>query len=258
MKEPTMRENRVRRTWRDGRVTYGAWLSIPNAFSAEIIARQGFDWVCIDMQHGWADYPSAMMMIAAIWTTDAAPFVRVPWNDQGIIGRALDAGAMGIIIPMVNSRAEAVTAVAACKYHPYGHRSYGPIRASALAGEDYFDCANHETLCIPMIETKMALENLDEILTVPGVDAVYVGPADLSVTLGLPPAMDHEDLTFLNAIRRIADSCHEHGVTPGIHASASLASRRKEIGYRMITVSSDLSVLAFGAESDIRRARESR
>ncbi len=251
-----MKENRVRRIWRDGGVAYGAWLSIPNAFTAEIIARQGFDWVCIDMQHGWADYPSALEMIAAIWTTDAAPFVRVPWNEQGIIGRTLDAGAMGVIVPMVNSRAEAMAAVNACKYHPAGQRSYGPTRAAMLAGEDYFDRANQETLCIPMIETATALENLDEILTVPGVDAVYVGPADLSITLGLPPALDHEEPLFQNAIRRIADGCRKHGVTPGIHATASLAPRRREIGYRMITVSADVSALSSGAESDLRKARE--
>ena len=251
-----MKENRVRRIWRDGGVAYGAWLSIPNAFTAEIIARQGFDWVCIDMQHGWADYPSALDMIAAIWTTDAAPFVRVPWNEQGIIGRTLDAGAMGVIVPMVNSRAEAMAAVNACKYHPAGQRSYGPTRAAMLAGEDYFDRANQETLCIPMIETATALENLDEILTVPGVDAVYVGPADLSITLGLPPALDNQASAFLNAIRRIAEACLAHDVTPGIHANASLAPRRKKIGYRMITVSADVSALSSGAESDLGKARE--
>lgn len=251
-----MKENRMKRIWREGGVAYGAWLSIPNAFTAEIIARQGFDWVCIDMQHGWSDYPSALEMIAAIWTTNAVPFVRVPWNEQGIIGRVLDAGAMGVIVPMVNTRVEAEAAVRACKYHPVGQRSYGPTRATALAGEDYFGRANHETLCIPMIETAAALDNLDKILAAPGVDAVYVGPADLSITLGLPPALDNEDPLFLNAIRRIADSCHEHGVIPGIHANSSLALRRKEIGYRMITISADISALSSGAGSDLRKARE--
>lgn len=251
-----MKENRVRRIWREGGVAYGAWISIPNAFSAKQIAQQGFDWVCVDMQHGWMDYSSALEMIAAIWSTDVTPFVRVPWNEQGIIGRVLDAGAMGVIIPMVNSKLEAVAAVNACYYHPLGRRSYGPTQVVALAGEDYFSRANQEVLCVPMIESAIALDNLDEILSIPGVDAVYLGPADLSITLGLPPALDNQDIAFHDAIRRVVKSCAEHGVMPGIHASASLAPHRKEIGYRMITVSGDISALSSGAESDLRRAKK--
>lgn len=251
-----MRENSVKRAWREGEVTYGAWLSIPSAFSAEVMAHQGFDWLCIDTQHGVVDYQMAATMLQAIATTDTIPLVRVPWNEPGIIGKMLDAGAYGVIIPLVNTRAEAEAAVRACRYAPEGARSYGPTRVSFYAGADYGAHANAEIACIPMIETTTALENLDDILFVPGIDAVYVGPADLSITLGLPPAMDHDDQSFQDARLRIAKACREHGVTPGIHASAELAPKHVEAGYRMITVSSDLGSMAGGAARDLRSLRE--
>ncbi len=251
-----MRENTVKRAWREGKVTYGAWLSIPSAFSAEVMAHQGFDWLCIDMQHGVIDYQTAVTMLQAISTTETIPFVRVPWNEPGIIGKMLDAGAYGAIIPMVNSREEAEAAVGACRYVPDGYRSYGPIRAAYYAGADYANHANEEIACIPMIETKAALAHLEEILAVPGIDAVYVGPADLSLTLGLPPRMDHDDQSFQNARHTIAEACRRRGITAGIHANAGLAPKHVEAGYRMITISSDIGSMAGGAAQDLRSVRE--
>lgn len=249
-----MRTNTVKEKWARGEVTFGGWLSIPNAFAAEVMAHQGFDWLCIDMQHGLIDYPAAVVMLQAIGTTPAIPFVRVPWNEPGIIGKVLDAGAMGVIIPMVNSPAEARAAVGACRYWPEGARSYGPTRAAFAVGPDYFPDANREIACIPMIETRQALDQLDDILAVPGIDAVYVGPADLSITLGLPPRMDNGG-PFEEARRRIAAACRERGITAGIHASAALAAHHAEAGYRMITVSGDVSALASAAAADLRLAR---
>ncbi len=251
-----MRENTVKRAWREGKVTYGAWLSIPSAFSAEVMAHQGFDWLCIDMQHGVIDYGVAVTMLQAISTTQTIPFVRVPWNEPGIIGKVLDAGAYGAIIPMVNSRREAEAAVGACRYAPNGSRSYGPIRAAYYAGGDYARYANQEIACIPMIETATAVQQLEEILAVPGIDAVYVGPADLSLTLGLPPAMDHDDESFQQARLAIVEACRRRGITAGIHASAALAPKHEEAGYRMITISSDIGSLAGGAARDLRSVRE--
>jgi 4-hydroxy-2-oxoheptanedioate aldolase len=251
-----VRENTVKRAWREEKVTYGAWLSIPSAFSAEVMAHQGFDWLCIDMQHGVIDYQIAVAMLQAISTTQTVPFVRVPWNEPGIIGKVLDAGAYGVIIPMVNSREEAEAAVGACRYVPDGYRSYGPIRAAYYAGADYSSHANEEIACIPMIETTTALAHLEEILAVPGIDAVYVGPADLSLTLGLPPRMDHEDQSFQQARLTIAEACRKRGITPGIHANATLAPKHVEAGYRMITISSDIGSLAGGAAGDLRSVRE--
>ncbi len=249
-----MRSNTAKEKWARGEVTFGAWLSIPSSFSAEVMAHQGFDWVCIDMQHGVIDYQVAVTMLQAIGSTDTIPFVRVPWNEFGIIGKVLDAGALGVIIPMVNSVAEARAAVAACRYFPLGSRSFGPTRASYYAGTDYFLGANQQVACIPMIETKQAVERLDDILAVPGIDAVYVGPADLSITLGLPPGMDNGG-AFEDARVRIAQTCVERGVTAGIHANASLAEKHAAAGYRMITVSGDAAAIPMQAQADLKLAR---
>ncbi len=251
-----MRENTVKRAWREGRVTYGAWLTVPSAFSAEVMAHQGFDWLCIDMQHGLIDYQVGVSMLQAISTTETVPFARVPWNEPGIIGKMLDAGAYGIIIPMVNTPDEARAAVGACRYVPDGYRSFGPVRAAYYAGADYGQHANEEIACIPMIETAKALGQIDEILSVPGIDAVYVGPADLSLTLGLPPRMDNEDESFEEARLAIAEACRRHGVIAGIHANAALAPKHEAAGYRMITVSSDAIALASAAARDLRSVRE--
>lgn len=250
-----MRTNTMKAKWAAGETTYGGWLSIANSFSAEIMANQGFDWVCIDMQHGVIDYADAVTMLQVIGSTPTIPIVRVPWNEPGIIGKALDAGAMGVIIPMVNSVEEAEAAVRACRYYPDGARSFGPTRAAYYAGADYFAHANSEIACIPMIETKQAVERLDEILAVPGIDAVYVGPADLSITLGLPPGMANEG-AFEEARVLIAKKCQERGVTPGIHANASLAAKHEAAGYRMITISGDAVAIAAGAAADLRTVGE--
>jgi 4-hydroxy-2-oxoheptanedioate aldolase len=208
------------------------------------------------MQHGVIDYQAAVGILQAINTTEMVPFVRVPWNEQGIIGKMLDAGAMGVIIPMVNTVAEAKAAVASCRYFPQGARSFGPTRVGVHAGRDYYSRANEEIACIPMIETQEALDNLDDILSVPGIDAVYVGPADLSITLGLPPSADNDAPIFNDALKKIVDACKKHGVTPGIHASAALARKRRETGFQLITVGSDMGGMVMGANADLARVRE--
>jgi 4-hydroxy-2-oxoheptanedioate aldolase len=181
--------------------------------------------------------------------------VRVPRNEPGIIGKSLDAGAWGVIVPMVNSREEAEEAVAACRYAPAGIRSYGPLRANLYAGFDYFTRANREVLCIVMIETKVAVEKVDEIVSVPGVDAVYMGPADLSVTLGLPPAPDQTDKNFTDALERVVDSCRRHDVVPGIAGNAKTAVTRLEQGFRLVEVASDAGLLAVGAGAALSQVR---
>ena len=185
-----MQENAVKAKWGRGEVTFGGWLSIPSSFSAEVMAYRGFDWLCLDLQHGVIDYQVAVTMLQAISATDTVPIVRVPDASFGFINKMLDAGAMGIIVPLINTAEEARAVVAACRYFPDGSRSIGPTRVSVSAGPEYAQRANAEVACIPMIETKQALGNLDAILSVPGVDAVYVGPSDLSLTLGLPPGPD--------------------------------------------------------------------
>jgi 4-hydroxy-2-oxoheptanedioate aldolase len=242
-----MRANGLRDAWADDRAALGAWLTIGNGFSAEIMAHAGFDWVCVDMQHGVIDYQQMVAMLQAVSSTDVTPLVRVPWNEPGIIGKTLDAGARGVIIPMVNSRAEAERAVWACRYAPAGGRSYGPLRANYYAGFDYYDHANDDVLCIVMIETRDAVGRVDEILSVEGVDAVYIGPADLSITFGLPPAPDQDDASFNAAIDRVLEACRTNAVVPGIAGNQKTAPKRVEQGFRLVEVASDARLLGVGA-----------
>ncbi len=249
-----MRANRMKATWRAGGIAYGAWLCIPSSISAEAVAHQGFDYVCVDMQHGVIGYEAAVSMLQGISTSDATPIVRVPWNEFSIINRMLDAGAMGIIVPMVNSADEARAAVAPCRYFPQGARSYGATRATIWSGADYFGHANDEVACIVMCETQQAVEQIEGIVRVPGVDAVYVGPSDLSITLGLPPAPDNGG-AYEDARLRIARACADAGVIAGMHANASLAAKHVAAGYRMVTVTSDIGALTGATGADLRAVR---
>jgi 4-hydroxy-2-oxoheptanedioate aldolase len=242
--------------WRSGGTALGAWISLREPLLAEVAASTGYDYVCVDMQHGLADYEQTVSLLHAVARTPAVPIVRVPWNEQGIIGRVLDAGALGVIIPMVNSAEEARRAVAACRYAPVGARSFGPLGAGIRHGTSYFGSANESVACIPMIETRQAVEGIDEILAVPGIDAVYVGPADLSLTYGLPPAMDNPGDPFDAALTTIVDACHRHGVVPGIHTNAALAGKRHKAGFRMMTVGSDMQAVMQALRVDLKTARE--
>jgi 4-hydroxy-2-oxoheptanedioate aldolase len=250
-----MRENSLRAIWAEGGAALGGWLTVPSSFSAEIMAHAGFDWVCVDMQHGLIDYSEMVHMLQGISSTNTVALVRVPRNEPGIIGRCLDAGAWGIIVPMVNSRAEAQAAVEACRYAPVGIRSYGPLRANYYAGFDYYSRANHEVTCIVMVETKVAVENVEEIVSVAGVDAVYIGPADLSVTLGLPPAPDQTDRSFTDALERVVDACRRHDVIPGIAGNADTAGTRLAQGFRFVEVASDARLVGLGAAHALAQVR---
>ncbi|HUS82625.1 MAG TPA: aldolase/citrate lyase family protein [Dehalococcoidia bacterium] len=250
-----MMENRLRQLWKEDRPALGCWLSIPDSFSAEVIAHLGFDWLCIDMQHGLVDYQRALTMLQAISTTDAAPVVRVPWNDPGIIMKMLDAGACAVIVPMIETPADAEKAVAACRYPPAGARSFGPTRAMLAAGEDYFAKSGEYVCCIPMIETKPALDNLDDILSVPGVDAVYIGPMDLSLALGLPPKPDGDEPVYAEARQKVVDACRRHNVVAGIHSSAAAGPNRVAEGFRFVLVASDVTALTRGAAQDLAAVR---
>jgi 4-hydroxy-2-oxoheptanedioate aldolase len=224
--------------------------------TAEAAARQGYDYVVIDLQHGVASEPEAMAMMQAADAAGAIPVVRVAANDPMIIGRALDAGALAVIVPMVNDAAAARAAVASCRYAPEGRRSYGPVAAMSRYMDDYANVANSVVTCVIMIETADALKNLDEILQVPGVDAVYVGPFDLSLMLGLPPASYHEDARFTAAIARILEGCARHRVVAGIHADASLSGMWATMGFRMITVGFDQQSVVGGLRTALDEARD--
>ena len=250
-----MRENTLKTAWAKGDPTIGLWLSAGDPFTVEMLAGVGFDYICLDTQHGLVDYANAVPTLQAQRTSDAIPLARAPWNEPGIIGKLLDAGVMGVIIPMVNTVAEAEAAVAACRYAPEGARSFGPGRAAPVLGGKYFDEANQQIACIPMIETTTALENLDDIVKVDGIDAIYVGPADLGISLGLGPGSDNDDPSFQDAIAHILSACAASGITPGIHSVPDLVQTRLEQGFRMVTATSDVGASVAGARAHLAIAR---
>ncbi len=251
-----MRKNEIRRIIAGGGTVLNAWLSIANSYSAEMMAHQGFDAVTIDLQHGAVDYQTAVGMLQAISTTPAVPMVRVPWNEPILTAKLLDAGAYGIVCPMVNSKAEAEALVAACRYPPRGSRSFGPNRAVLYGGADYWQHANEEVLLLAMVETRQALKNLDDIVSVDGLDGVYVGPSDLSLSMGKTPTLDPSDEEVIAAIKAISAGTRKAGKIAGIHCdSAKTAVRRFGEQYQLCTILNDARLMANAASAAVREAR---
>ena len=243
----------LRELWDSGGVTVGGWCAIPSAFSAELMGRCGFDWVCVDTQHGLVGYDQMAAMLQALSITDTPAFVRVPWNLPADIMKALDAGAQGVIVPMVNSVDEARRVVGACRYPPEGYRSWGPIRA-ALGVDGYRpETGNRRVVVAVMIETAAGVEAADEILSVPGVDAVYVGPNDLAVTHGMMPSTDTYPPEHAALVERILGAALRHGVVHGIHCgSVEMAKRWRDRGFRMFNVTSDAIFMRTSASAVVR------
>jgi 4-hydroxy-2-oxoheptanedioate aldolase len=251
-----MRENTLRRLWGEGRAAVNGWCAIPSSFSAETMAHQGWDSLTVDLQHGVVDYQTAVTMLQGISTTSVTPLVRVPWLEPGILGKVLDAGAAGVICPMVNTRTDAERLVAACRYPPKGSRSFGPIRALLYAGADYAKHANDFVIVFAMIETRDALNNLDEILSVPGLDAIYIGPADLSNALGCTPKFDQEEKPVIEAIDFILSRAKAHNIVAGIHnGTPAYALRMVEKGFRFVTLASDARLMAAKAAEVVGEMR---
>ena len=251
-----MRDNRLRHIWKSGGTAVNGWLAIPNGFSAETMAHQGWDSLTIDMQHGVVDYQQMVGMLQAISTTDTVPVVRVPWLEPGILMKTLDAGAYGVICPMINTREDAQKLVAWTHYAPRGVRSFGPVRALLYGGADYPENANDTIVTFAMIETAQALDNLDDILSVEGLDAIYIGPSDLSLSLGCTPTLDDVDPKAAQAIDHIMARAKAHGVVAGIHnAGTESALRRQAMGFQFVTVSSDARLIAAGAQQVMAKMR---
>jgi 4-hydroxy-2-oxoheptanedioate aldolase len=253
-----MRKNAALAKWRAGQPTIGLWLSLANTHTAEMMANAGFDWLVVDLQHGLIDYGDLRHMLPAISTTATTPMVRVSWNDPQQIMKVLDAGAMGVIIPLVNTRAEAAAAIAACKYPPAGVRSFGPIRAALYGGANYVAEANDEVCCIVMIETAQGLENLEEIVATPGLGGVYIGPSDLAYALGLPPRGDTDEPRHLEAVGKILAACKRAKVPCGIHtAGPDYTARRLAAGFDFVTLATDAGLLMAAAAAGLATARAS-
>lgn len=242
--------NPLRASLAAGRTCANGWLSLPCGYSAELMARLGWDSLTVDLQHGVQDYASMVACLQAMTAWPVTPLVRVPSNETGIVGKVLDAGAWGVICPMVNSAEEARQFVSTCLYAPRGSRSFGPNRAAAYnePGAIYQTFANDEVLAIPMIETAQAVAALEPILDVPGVSGVYVGPSDLALTLGLNAAFDREEPELLRIFERIVAETARRGQFAGIHCIAPAYGRRMaEMGFRLVTLASEATLMTRAA-----------
>ena len=254
-----MKKNRVKELWREGKAAIGTWLVLGSPITAEIMANLGFDWLVIDTEHGSIDIGTTQSIIQAINTTDTVPMVRVPWNDPMPIKRALDAGAYGLVIPMVNSREEAIRAVRASRYPPAGIRSYGGPRARLYGGLDYFEHANEEIALIVQIEHIDAVNRIDEILSVEGVDGFFIGPSDLAISMGLKPGMDQTDPRHVEAVSKVLASGKKHGVPGGIHVGSPEAVNEHIVqGCQFIALASDERFLRSAASAAFSKVSKDR
>lgn len=233
---------RLRAKWNAGQPAFGVWAGIPSALTAELAAVSGFDYVCVDLQHGMSDEREMVSMLQASAGAGSTAIARVAWNEPWLIMRALDLGASAVIVPLVGSGAEATRAVRACKYPPAGNRSYGPIRAELTVGSAAPADLAREVLCIVMVETRDGLDRLEEIADTPGLDGIYIGPADLSLALGLIPGVGGPALE--DAIARVRETCHAHGLIAGMHCGDGAAARTRAVeGFELVTVGVDASLL---------------
>ncbi len=250
--------NKVKEAWKAGKAVVNGWLAIPNGFSAEMYSQCGWDSVTVDMQHGVQDYLSCVACFQGIQLANGpTPMVRVPWNEPGIIGKVLDAGAYGVICPMINTAAEAAALVQYSKYPPQGTRSNGPIRAGVY-GEagGYQKTANENILVIPMIETKTAIENIQSILDVPGIDGIYIGPSDLSFSYGKTPKLDVEDSEILSIYEMLLKECGKRGIAAGLHnGSPAYANRMIKMGFKLVTISNEVGIMMNAATAAVKTAR---
>lgn len=245
-----MRPNKIREIWAKGGVVANGWLATPAGFTAEVMAHCGWDSITVDMQHGLIDYQMAVTQFQAISTTDVVPFVRVPWLDAGMIMKVLDAGAYGVICPMVNNAEDAKRFVHYASYPPLGTRSFGPVRASIYGGADYTDEANDHIIRMAMVETAEALDRVEEIVGTEGIDAIYVGPNDLANSLGERPTLDTENEVVHRAFEKIITACRAAGKPVGLHnGTAGYAVRMIEKGFQFVTVQSDAGILRNAASA---------
>lgn len=253
-----MRENRVKRQLRAGQPTLGTWLSLGSPLAAEQLAQAGFDWLTIDQEHQGIDATLTQYLLQAISIApDVVPLVRVPWNDGAFIKRALDAGAYGVVVPMVNSRAEAERAVDWSRYPPQGSRSIGGIRPRLYGGVDYVQRANDEILVVVQIEHVEAVKHARDILAVPGIDAYFVGPNDLCASMGLPPSLEPDHPEFWQAVNEVQRIARDLGVPSGIHvATAARARLAIERGYQFVSLASDASFMASAAVAAVKAVRQ--
>jgi 4-hydroxy-2-oxoheptanedioate aldolase len=257
-----MTPNPILAKWRAGQATLGGWMVTADPQVAEFLAQAGFDEICVDQQHGLADPSTIGALFRAIELHGVAPTTRVPANDAAAIGKALDLGALAIVVPMVDNADEAAHAAAACHYPPGGRRSVGPIRGIQARTSHRLEGLD-DVACVVMVETSDGFRNVDAIAATPGVDCIYIGPGDLAIGLGLSAwsedwSPDEAEL-HAETIRRVLEACRRHDVVPGIHTGAGATARRyREQGFQMITVANDLGLLQLGGAVELAIARGER
>ena len=243
-----MRSNKLIETAKSRKPIINGWLTLGSPAVAELMAHQPWDSLTIDMQHGFADFETVVHMLRAISTTDTVPLVRPPQLDSGLIGRLLDAGAYGVICPMINTEDQCRKFVQACRYAPAGARSFGPTRATLYAGSDYPKHANENILALAMIETREALDNLESIINIEGLSGVYIGPADLSLSLGFDPIHDQTHPDLLAAYERILNVSTQAGKLVSMHCGTlQMVEAMSRFDFPMLTVSNDSRLIVQGA-----------
>ncbi len=249
---------RLREIVTERQLAHGGWCMVPSPLVAEVVSASGCDWLCIDLQHGLIDEATMRVMVQAAGIRGTPVAVRVAWNEPGAIMRALDAGADGIIVPMVNTAAEARRAVEACHYPPLGHRSWGPLR-STLAQPGFNPAkGNEQTVCLVMIETTEGVENISEILDVAGQDGVMVGPHDLAISHSGTNTGAASSPRDVEMIELIAAECAKRGLVAGISCGSGAEARRWEAaGYTLFGLASDAALIGYGMTAQLSEARES-
>lgn len=252
-----MTTNRLRQLLAEGGRAVGGWCTTPSPFNAEVLGRVGYDYVCVDGQHGLIGFDAMVPMLSAISGTGATPIVRVPFNHTPWMGQVFDAGAEAVVVPMVNSREDAERAAAACRYAPEGVRSFGPVRAGMHLNDGATPAeVNRQVMCLVMIETVQAVEAAEEICATPGVDGVYVGPADLAISMGVQFGHEPMPAAHADAIAHVAEVCASAGLVAGIHTGGGDGSREAlASGFQMATVGTDAGIFRLAAATELAAAR---
>ncbi len=262
-----MNENRLKRLLREGKPAWGVWTQLGSASVAEALSQLDIDWILLDAEHGAAGADQMIPQLRAVAASAAlgssspssppvTALVRVPTTEPIGIRRALDMGAGGVIVPLIKTAEEVAAAVAATRYPPSGTRGIGPFRASGYYTDhrDYYENSADQTVVVAQIETRESVENLEDILQVPGLDAVLIGPADLSSALGTYP--DREAPEFVQAVARVAKLAAKAGVAAGYYcANGEEAALRRAEGFTMLSVSLDINLLTGGLHRALKLGR---
>ena len=250
----------VKTKWSKKQTALNSFLSIPNSFTAEIMAEQGYDALTIDIQHGMIDFSDLFSMLQGIRSSGVTPMCRVSGLDHAVISKVMDAGALGVICPMINNRAQAEQLVQDCKYPPIGVRSFGPTRANFSLSSNYFYEANESTFCLAMIETQEAFDNLDDIASTSGLDGLYIGTADLTIGLNqgkLAPGFDRKEPEMIEAKKKILEVAHKHGKIACLHCGTpEYAAQASEWGFDLVTITNDVRLLAGAAGAHVKKLKE--